>query len=205
MKRLFLYMTAAIAIAHVQAQSQTGTASQDFSKNITSAKTAYSGGKLQETHFALQQALSDLDIIIGKEILKLLPQKIDTAAVNAREDQVSSNIGFAGATVHRSYGKPEKAKIEIISNSPLIASLNALMNMPMMGGIMRDENNKTVKIQGYKARLERSSTGEEQYNYTLQLPYSSALLTLIMNKCTESDVMKVAESLPIDAIAKLIQ
>jgi hypothetical protein len=87
----------------------------------------------------------------------------------------------------------------------MIASLNALMNMPMMGGIMRDENNKNVKVQGYKAKLERQSAGEDQYDYILQLPYNSALLTLTMKKCSESDIMKVAEALPIDSIAKLIQ
>lgn len=203
MKKLLIYASACFLT--VQAQAQGNTQSQDFTKDVTTAKTSYAAGKLEETHFALQQALSELDMIIGREILKLLPQKIDTAAVNTREDRVSSNVGFAGATVHRSYGKMEKAKIEIISNSPLIATLNTLMNMPMMGGIMRDENNKTVKIQGYKAKLERQSAGEDQYDYTLQLPYNSALLTLTMQKCTESDIMKVAESLPIDAIAKLIQ
>ncbi|MBL7745606.1 MAG: hypothetical protein JNN00_19195 [Chitinophagaceae bacterium] len=203
MKKLLIYTSACFLI--VQAQAQNNTQSQDFTKEVATAKTSYAAGKLEETHFALQQALSELDMIIGREILKLLPPKIDTAAVNTREDRVSSNTGFAGATVHRSYGKSEKVKIEIISNSPLIASLNALMNMPMMGGIVRDENNKTVKVQGYKAKLERQSAEGDQYDYTLQLPYNSALLTLTMQKCTESDIMKVAEALPIDAIAKLIQ
>jgi hypothetical protein len=197
MKKLIIFI--AVCFITVYAQSQ------DFKADIAAAKTAYNAGKLEDTHFALQQALSELDMIIGKEVLKLLPQKMDTAVVNTREDRVSSNVGFAGATVHRSYGKTRKAEVEIISNSPMIASLNAIMNMPMMGGIMRDENNKTIKVQGYKGRLERQSDGEDQYNYELQLPFNSALLTLTVKKCSESDIMKMADTLPLEQIAKLIQ
>jgi hypothetical protein len=178
---------------------------QDFTKDITTAKTSYAANKLEDTHFALQQALSEIDMVIGREVLKLLPPKMDTAVSNPKEDKVSSNVGFAGATVHRSYGKMEKGKVEIISNSPLIASLNALMNMPMMGGMMRDENNKTVKVQGYKAKLERQSSSDEQYTYVLQVPFSSALLTLTVQKSTENEILKMAETLPLDQIAKLIQ
>lgn len=182
-----------------------GLHAQDFKTDIGTAKTAYSSGKLEDAHFALQQALSELDMIIGREILKLLPAKMDTAAANTKDDHVTSNLGFAGATVSRSYGS-HKATIEIISNSPLIGTLNTLMNMPMMGGIMKDENNKTVKVQGYKARLERQTgDAENQYNYTLQLPYNSALLTLTVKNCTEKDILKMADTLPLEQIAKLIQ
>lgn len=179
--------------------------SQDFKKDIATAKTAYAANKLEDAHFALQQALSEIDMIIGREVLKLLPAKMDTASVNTKEDKVYSNVGFAGATVHRSYGKTGKAEVEIISNSPLIATLNTLMNMPMMGGIMRDENNKTVKIQGYKARLEKQTGSDEQATYVLQIPFSSALLTFTVQKSSESEIMKMAETLPLEQIAKLIQ
>ena len=48
---------------------------QDFAKAMTTAKSAYNAGKLEETHFALQQAMQEVDLIIGKEVLKLLPPK----------------------------------------------------------------------------------------------------------------------------------
>ena len=41
---------------------------QEFDKNIASAKSAYGAGNLEDTRFALQQALHELDIVIGKEI-----------------------------------------------------------------------------------------------------------------------------------------
>lgn len=197
MKKIILFIT--VSSLTVMAQSQ------DFKKDITTAKTSYAANKLEDAHFALQQALSEIDMIIGREVLKLLPPKMDTSSVNSKEDKVSSNVGFAGATVHRSYGKSEKAEVEIISNSPLIATLNTLMNMPMMGGLMRDENNKTVKIQGYKSRLEKQAGNEEQATYVLQIPFSSALLTFTIHNSSEKEILKLADTLPLDQIAKLIQ
>jgi len=197
MKKIILLITVLSLTVMVQAQ--------DFKKDITTAKTSYAANKLEDAHFALQQALSEIDMIIGREVLKLLPPKMDTSSVNSKEDKVSSNVGFAGATVHRSYGKSEKAEVEIISNSPLIATLNTLMNMPMMGGLMRDENNKTVKVQGYKARLEKQAGNEEQATYVLQIPFSSALLTFTVHNSSEKEILKLADTLPLDQIAKLIQ
>ena len=178
---------------------------QDTKTDIAAARTAYQAKKLQDAHFALQQALSDIDMNIGQEVLKKLPPKMDTASVNPKEDHVMANSGFAGATVHRSYGKKPFAELELISNSPLLGSLNSLLNLPLIGGLGRDENNKTVKVQGYKARLERHPADNDLYNYTLQIPFSNALLTFTVNNCTERDVLKLAETLPLDDIAALIK
>ena len=109
----------------------TAAFSQDFKTDITTAKTAYASGKLEDAHFALLQAMQEVDIIIGKEVLKLLPPKMDTLSVNTKEDQVSANAGFIGCTIHRSYGKmTKKADLSIISNSPLVAMLNSVLNTP---------------------------------------------------------------------------
>ena len=125
----------------------------DFKKQMTTAKTSYAKGKLEEAHFALQQAMQELDIIIGKEILKLMPVKLDSLASVPKEDRVAASIGFVGTTIHRSYGR-NKAEVEIISNSPLVNSVSMFLNSSF-GGMMRDENTKVVKVQGYKARLEK--------------------------------------------------
>ncbi len=180
---------------------------QDFAKDMATAKSAYNAGKLEETHFALQQAMQEIDIIIGKEVLKLLPTKMDSLAVNTKDDNVSSNVGFVGATIHRSYGKfAKKADLSIISNSPMVAMLNSILNAPMFGGMMKDENNKTVKVQGYKARMERKpGSAEDKYDYTLQVPLGSALITFAVDDCTDTEIMAMANTLPLPEIAKLIQ
>lgn len=179
---------------------------QDFKADIATAKTAYAGGKLADAHFALEQAMQEIDMIVGKEVLKLLPVKIDTLNSNPKEDHVMANSGYIGATIHRSYGLHGGTDIEIISNSPMLAGLNAFLNMPVLGGMMRDENTKVVKIQGYKSRLEKQGDNANgKPDYSLQIPFSSALLTLTVKGKSESEVLSLANSIPMEQIAKLIQ
>jgi hypothetical protein len=178
---------------------------QDFSKDIADAKSSYSSGKLADAHFSLEQAIQEIDMIVGKEVLKLLPDKMNDAGTIADQDQVTGNIGFVGATVHRSYGA-NGSQVEIISNSPLIASLNAFLNMPLVGGLMRNSTTKVVKIQGYKSRLEKVGDNENgKPNYQLQIPFKSALITITANGMDENSVMAFANTIPLDKISALIQ
>ena len=181
--------------------------SQDFAKAITTAKSSYNAGKLEETHFALQQAMQEIDLIIGKEVLLLLPPKMDTLIANPKDDNVSSNIGFVGATIHRVYGKGERtADLSIISNSPMVAMMNTFLNTPMLGGMMNDGKTKTIKVQGYKGRLEkRTGSTDDKTDYELTIPLGSALITFKVNDCTESKIQEMANTMPLQQIAKLIQ
>jgi hypothetical protein len=197
MKKYFFLILILFFTAAVQAQ--------DFSKDIADAKTAYSSGKLADAHFSLEQAVQEIDMIVGKEVLKLLPEKMNDMAATTSNDQVSANVGFVGATVHRGYGTTG-SQVEIISNSPLITSLNAFLNMPFVGGMMRNSTTKVVKIQGYKSRLEKQSDNENgKPNYQLQIPFKSALITITANGMDENNVMSFANSIPLDKIAALIQ
>lgn len=179
---------------------------QDFKTEIITAKTSYAANKLEDAHFALQQALGEIDITIGKEVLKLLPAKMDAAEANTKDDHVTSTAGVIGATVHRSYATPNKVVVEIMSNSPLVATLNTFLNTPLLGGMMRDENTKTIKVQGYKARLERQTTSDEnKFNYVVQIPFNNALLTFTVNDSKEDEATKLVNTLPLQKIAKLVE
>jgi len=183
----------------------TAVQAQDFSKDIADAKSSYSSGKLADAHFSLEQAIQEIDMIVGKEVLKLLPEKMNEMAATTKDDQVTANVGFVGATIHRSYGTTG-SQIEIISNSPLITSLNAFLNMPFVGGMMRNSTTKVVKIQGYKSRLEKQGDNENgKPNYQLQIPFKNALISITANGMDENSVMSFANSIPLDKIAALIQ
>lgn len=176
----------------------------DFKTQMATAKKSYTAGKLEETHFALQQAMQELDIIIGKEVLKLMPVKLDSLASNAKEDKVAASVGFVGTTIHRNYGK-NKVDVEIINNSPLVSSVSMFLNSSF-GGMMRDENTKVVKVQGYKARLEKQGDNANgKFNYQLQIPFNSALMTIELNGFDENEVLSIANKFPLGDIAKLIQ
>lgn len=176
---------------------------QEFDKNISTAKSAYASGNLQDSRFAMEQMLRDLDMAIGREILKMLPTKVGTLNVNDKEDDVTGS-GGVGLYVNRHYGvDPKRASIEIINNSPLITSLNAVLSMPVIGGMMRDENQKIIRVQGYKSILNKQvNTDTGKTNYELQIPMNNTLLTLRMDDTTESEITTAANAI---ALAKIVQ
>ena len=179
---------------------------QDFNKAMATAKASYSAGKLEDAHFALQQAMQEVDLTVGKEVLKLLPSKMGTMTSASKDDNVSSNVGFVGATIHRAYGQgAQNADISIIDNSPLIAMTNSMLNMPMMG-MMSGGKDKNVKVQGYKARLEKQAgSSPDKSSYELQIPLGNALFTFKVNDCTDDQILALADTIPLQEIAKLIE
>ena len=181
---------------------------QDFAKNLTIARSSYSAGRLEDTRFALEQMLVDLDIVIGKEIIKLLPTKVASLNYNAKEDNVTGGSGtVTGLFVERRYGAETKtATINVFNNSPEMSSINTILSMPLIGGMMRDENQKVIKIQGYKSLLNKivdSDTGKT--NYELQVPMNNTLLTVKMDDTSEQEIAAVANGLQLSKIAQLAQ
>jgi len=195
----FILLIALAAVANV-------CRAQDFNKAMATAKASYSAGKLEDAHFALQQAMQEVDLTVGKEVLKLLPLKLGTMTSVSKDDNVSSNVGFVGATIHRAYGQgAQNADISIIDNSPLIAMTNSLLNMPMMG-MMSGGKDKNVKVQGYKARLEKQAgSSPDKSSYELQIPLGNALFTFKVNDCTDDQILALADTVPLQEIAKLIE
>jgi hypothetical protein len=184
----------------------TSYAQENFNSNLASAKSAYASGKLEDARFAMQQMLTEIDLAIGKEIIKMLPAKMDAFAANTKSDNVAANTGLAGAIVHRDYGTEErKLSLDIMSNSPLVGSLNAILSMPFIGN-SGDGTQKTIKVQGYKGILSKTvDTETNKTDYTLQVPLNSTLLTFTVPDSNETEVLKWAGTIPVADIAKLVQ
>jgi hypothetical protein len=193
MKKIFILTLIILSIA-------TTANAQDLKKQIATAQSSYAAGNLQETHFALQQMMQEIDLSIGKEILKLLPAKFDTLKVVQREDNVSAN-GMLGATTQRIYGgQTKKVEVQVMSNSPVAASLNTLLTSPYLNN---DGRTKNIKVQGYKARLTKDA--EVKDYYTLEIPFANALLTIKANASNETEITAFANSIPLSKLAALMQ
>jgi hypothetical protein len=181
---------------------------QDFDKNLATAKSSYGSGDLENARFAMEQMLRDLDTEIGKEILKMLPTDLATRQVNEKDDNLTGGSGYGGGLfVHRTYGmSPKEGQIEIINNSPMMNSIQAVLTTPGLGGMMRDENQKQIKVQGYKSLLTKSVNSETaKTNYELQIPMNNTLVTLKMEDTNEGEITGVANSLPLAKIAQVAQ
>lgn len=194
-KTLLLSLVCLVFACSIQAQ--------DFNKDLAGARTAYSGGKLDDARFAMQQMLQELDIITGKEILKLLPARMQDQNVNTAQDDVSGSSGFVGVTIHRDYGANDKnVSLDIITNSPLITSINALLSIPL---IANTGDNKMMKIGGYKALVQKVSNGNGGSDYEVQLPLNNNLITLKAPGYIMEQVVAMANTLPVAQIAKIVQ
>lgn len=179
---------------------------QDFDKNLAEAKSAYTAGKLEDARFAMEQMLRELDVAIGKEILKLLPTKLGTMNVNASDDNVTGGAGGAGLFIHRSFGSsPKTSSVELINNSPLISGINAMVSMPMLG-MAGDPNQKQIKVQGYKSILRKNQNTEtSKTDYELQIPFNNTLLTLKVDDSTETEILNFGNQFPLAKIAQMAQ
>ena len=179
---------------------------QEVEKNLSEARTAYSTGDLEATRFALQQAIYELDLAIGREILQQLPARLGTLSFNESEDEVgSANMGFIGLHLSRAYENDEKqsAQLQIIADSPLLAGINAILALPVIG---RDPNQKRIRVDGYRGLLQKSENAQGEVSWDMQIPFGSSLLTVNFHGIKEEDaIMDMANTIPIQQIARLIQ
>lgn len=182
---------------------------QEFDKSLAGAKSAYNSGNLEDARFNLENALREIDAVIGREILKVLPASLGGLNSDSKNDQVTGMSGglTGGLYVHREYSNQDKsASVDIISDSPLMAGVNAILAMPMIMN-SGDSNQKVVKVQGYKSLLTREVDENSQTSgYQLQTPFGSSLLTLDYNGAiSEADLLKIANTLPLEKIIALAQ
>lgn len=178
-------------------------ASQEVDKQLDDARSAYTSGNLHEARFALQQALHEIDMAIGAEILKILPQSMDNMKSDESDDNVTT-AGFAGLFVTRTFNAEEgdeNSSIEIITDSPLLAGINAMLALPMFGS---DSNQKKIRVAGYRGLQTKNEDETGAVSWDIQVPMGTTLLTFRCNGQTqESKVTEMLNTIKFEEIAKL--
>jgi hypothetical protein len=198
MKRILILAIACISV-------RTASAQADFNKRLGEAKAAYAANKLDDARFAMQQMIQELDILTGKDVLKLLPATMDGKAANAAKDNVSGASGYVGVVVHREYGTATDGtnpQLEVITNSPMIGMLNSLLSIPLIGN---NQDRKIIKVAGYKGLVEKTSGANGKEDYEVQIPITNSLITLKAPGLSQDKVIELANTIPVAEIAKLVQ
>lgn len=174
---------------------------QEVITSLQQAESAYTSGQLEEAWFALQETIASINQEIGKEILKALPTSIGGLSADMKQDNVSGAVGFAGLSVTRIYGTEKKsARVEIVGDSPLLASINAILDLPAIMGTS-DLNQKRIKVAGYKGILQKESGENPSYN--VQIPIDQTLLTLnVTGVADENTTISMVNALPVDILAR---
>jgi hypothetical protein len=177
---------------------------QEFTRQAAEAKTAYSAGKLDDARFAMQQMMQELDLLTGKEILKILPTVMEGKTANTKMDNVAGASNFLGVIIHREYGQADsnKMELEVIGNSPMVATINGILSLPL---IANNSDYKVIKMGGYKALVQKTTGTNDRADYEVQLPLNSSLITFKAPGYTQDQVIKMANTIPVTDIAKILQ
>lgn len=195
MKNLFTGALLSIIIFNAVAQDEVHA-------RLNEAKGSHKAGNLEEARYSLQQSIAELDVLICKEIMAVLPTEAAGLSYVADDDYVSGNtLGIVGSSVQRNYQQEDKyVKFNLMNNSPMLSMITAFLTNPLFA--VADGSQKQIKIAGHKSVLQRNS--EEDGSFTIQVPLNQSLLTFEYNKFTEQEAIKAAEAFNIAAIADII-
>ncbi len=173
-------------------------------QKLAEAKASYASGDLENARFVLQEALIELDEIIGKEILALLPEELgDMKAILDEDENVATAAGFTGLYILRKYANADESQtleLTIMNDSPFMAMVSGFMTSPI-GGMV--PGRKRIKIDGYKTMVEKVQDADPtEYNFFL--PFDQSLLTMNFKGVnSETDVTNMANKIPVGEIVAI--
>ncbi len=180
---------------------------QDILASLDAAQSAYAAGNSQQARQHLQQALIDLNVRLGHQVLATLPTTLGGLAINQNEETVVGGTGFAGLMISRTYSNDTKRiKITIANDSPTMSMVSSFLSNDMLSGIMASQTGqKKVVVSGYKGMLEKSDYDDDTVAYTLNIPLEESLFTLeARGFASENEVLDLAQQIDLRKIAGLL-
>ena len=179
------------------------TTPPNVGENLTSAETAYKGGNYGDARYAVQQAMLGVEMEIGQQILKGLPETVAGLKKDEKADQVTSTgWGWVGLTIHREYETGDKQlSVTIANNAGWMQAINMYFNnmgyAQTTGG---EQNWKQTKVKGYRAVIEY----DDNSGYKLSVPLGQTSLLVFegVNFANEDELMKAVNTIDIDSIKK---
>jgi hypothetical protein len=188
---LFILTICSLSILHAQ---------EEVNTHIASGRSSYASGDLENARFELQSALAELDIVIAKRILEEMPDEWGGLSPEEGADEYNGvSLGFTGLFVNRVYGDPygKHIDVNIVSNSPLLGSLNTFLNNPIMAGM---SGRKRIKLDGYKGSMEELSDG----NYQVNIPFGNSLMDIqFYDMGDENEVTGLMNQFPVGKVIEL--
>ncbi|MBC8053061.1 MAG: hypothetical protein H7Y13_08350 [Sphingobacteriaceae bacterium] len=181
------------------------TTPPDVKENLSTAESAYKTASYGEARQALQQAILGVEMEIGQNLLKSMPDNILGLPKQTEKDKVvSSGWGFTGLTIHREYMEEDKQLSMTIANNAIM--MNAI-NMFLTNGAFAqtaggDQNWKQTKLKGNRAIIQF----DQSSGYKLSVPLGQSTLIVFegVNFANEQEVMQAAEQFNVDAIKKTL-
>lgn len=179
------------------------TTPPNVAENLTSAETAFKGGNYGDARYAVQQAMLGVEMEIGQQILKGLPETVVGLKKDEKADQVTSTgWGWVGLTILREYEAGDKQlTVTIANNAVWMQAINLYFNNAGYAQTTGGEQNwKQTKVKGYRAIIEY----DDNSGYKLSVPLGQTSLLMFegVNFATEQDLMNAVNTFDIDGIKK---
>jgi hypothetical protein len=178
----------------------------DVKQNLNDAEASYKKASYGESRYAVQQAMLGVELEIGNNILKSLPETISGLKKDVSADQVTSTgYGWAGLTIQRKYSdsKDKELRLTVANNAMWMSAVNMYMNS---GGYAQQTNGqqnwKQIKVKGYRAIIEYN----EGSGYKLSVPLGQASLIVYegVNFANENELITAASAVDFDSIKKML-
>jgi len=181
------------------------TTPPDVKGNIEEAETAFNKKAYAQSRHAIRQAILGVEMEIGGNILKRLPDKVESLEKDSERDRVTStSIGFVGLTVERGYASDDQEfKVTIGNDAAMLSAVNMYLAPGAYAQSSDEQDYKEVDFQGHRGILEY----DDYEGYTLSVPFgqSSVLVVNGVNFASEQAIMKAANQINLDPIKKELE
>lgn len=208
MKNLLLLATLTLA-------GVTATAQDQINAFITEAQNYLAQKDYKMAQLSLQDAINEINTLMAGQIGDALPDEINGLKSTGEESANNAGMAFmgGGTAVSKRYEHPAKqentADVSIITNSPMLATLNMFMGNPSMMG----QEYKSVRV-GTRRAIMKSET-EDYYmdngsskqirSSELQIPLSQTLITLnLRGFASEQEELAFAAKLDIEKLRTML-
>lgn len=185
-----------------------GAASQDQAgAYIKEAQDFLTQKEYKQAILSLQDAINDLNLALAKQVAESLPAEINGLKAEGEAEVGGAGMGMIGGGMqitkrYRNATKPDNdAEVQIIANSPMLATMNMFLTNPGMLG----PEYKSVRVGSNRAiaknEMQDDGSGKKTRSAELQIPMGQTMITIRLNGfATEQDELAFANKLGLDKI-----
>ncbi len=175
----------------------------DVRLQINNANQSLKNDAYAEARFYVQQAILGIELEMGYEILKSMPENVMNTDADKSQDEVfSTGAGFAGMIVSREYPKENGyIKASVGNNSAIYsyAGMQASYDAQIYSG---DDDSKVIRYKNNKAFIKV----DDYTGYEMMVPFGqSSVFVLECEPCeTEDQLMAIADLFDIEKYKSLL-
>ncbi|MFO7977251.1 MAG: hypothetical protein R6U64_01215 [Bacteroidales bacterium] len=173
----------------------------DVDLSIDEAAAMFASHDYKSSKISLREAIWGIELEMGQNVLKSLPEKVQGLAAMSDNDQVtSSGMGFAGMLIERTYaGDDDMEFVVSVGNDAAILGIAHMMTAgDMFRQSTENPDQKQIRYQEHRAVIEY----DEYSGYSLTAPFGQTSLLVLkgVNFETEESFMAAANQIDLNVI-----